>query len=277
MSDCSSIDPLITPFVDGEMPAPDRIAVESHLDQCPNCQDRVAAERRVRTLIASSHVSLTTERAPASLVARCRARAAGLVAPASMAAGAPVGSAATRVAARPPTRLRPFSWTALRARAVPLAVAATIVLVVPTVGIVWLTDRSDVLAAELAADHVKCFLMNAVLGTHHTDVEVERAMAGRFGWRAELPDHPEAVGLGLVGSRPCLYGHGRIGHVMYRHGDRDVSVFMLPGTVRAPQNVRALGHDATMWSKGNRTFVLVSRHDELDTTAVARFMQARLQ
>ena len=48
---CDRIDPLVTPFVDGDLPEPDRRLVEEHLRACPPCHSRVAAERHVHELI----------------------------------------------------------------------------------------------------------------------------------------------------------------------------------------------------------------------------------
>jgi anti-sigma factor RsiW len=44
MSKCTSIDPLVTPYVDGELPAAERTLVDEHLHRCPPCLSRVAAE-----------------------------------------------------------------------------------------------------------------------------------------------------------------------------------------------------------------------------------------
>ena len=51
MSDCSSIDPLITPFVDGDIGAADRRLVDTHVRVCAPCHSRVAAEQAVRDLL----------------------------------------------------------------------------------------------------------------------------------------------------------------------------------------------------------------------------------
>src|SRR5437868_2127892 len=68
---CDRIDPLVTPFVDGDLPEPDRRAVEEHLRRCPPCHSRVAAERRVHELIRERVPSLKKTCAPDALHARC--------------------------------------------------------------------------------------------------------------------------------------------------------------------------------------------------------------
>src|SRR4030095_15615451 len=102
------------------------------------------------------------------------------------------------------------SW---RARLAPLALAASLVLLVrfaflyplttsstpvplppplaPLVGFPFLyqltTSSTRVLAAELAADHFKCFALNDVLRTHDEPAAVESSMLSWFDWRVHLP------------------------------------------------------------------------------------------
>ena len=81
-------------------------------------------------------------------------------------------------------------------------------------------------------------------------------------------------GLELVGSRPCLYGEGKVAHIMYRHNGRPVSLFMLPRTAREDQIVDVLGHECVIWSVDDRTFVLVARESRADVTRLASFVQS---
>src|SRR5687768_4652088 len=107
MPNCASLDPLVTPYVDGELPAADAQAVDAHIAACPPCRARIAAERAVKELIQARHTALRAA-APAPLRARCALLAAG-----------PAHSTTVPFLARPFfTRLAPF------------ALAATLVLIV---------------------------------------------------------------------------------------------------------------------------------------------------
>ena len=132
------------------------------------------------------------------------------------------------------------------------------------------------MAAELAADHLKCFAMNAALGTRQAPSAVESTMLSSFDWRMHLPSDPSRAGLELVGARPCLYGEGKIAHIMYRHQGRAVSLFMLPGTERAQGLVDVLGHEAAIWCVNDRTFVLVSRGPKEDVERLAAYVRSSL-
>ena len=161
----------------------------------------------------------------------------------------------------------------------PLALAASLVLVVATAFVYQATARStQLLAAELTADHLKCFrVINNLMGTHHEAQAVESSMASGFNWQMHLPEHAEQIGLELVGARPCLYGEGIVAHIMYRHNGHPVSIFMLPRSARAEELVEVLGHQAAIWSVGNRTFVLVAREPRADVERMTSFVHGALR
>jgi len=252
---CKALDPLVTPYIDNELGVSDRAAVDAHLRACPPCHSRVAAERAVQTLVRTHHDALDVPCAPDDLRAKCRDLAR-----------------MTNPESRTPTRA---TW---RSRWAPLALAASLVLVVGGAFLYQATALSArVMAAELAADHVKCFTMNRALGTRQTLTAVESSLASGFGWRAHLPQETGSANLELVGERPCLYGEGKIAHIMYRQGNRPVSLFMLPDTTRTEELVEVLGHEAKIWCLGNRTFVLLTRGSKQDVERLAAAVRTELR
>lgn len=264
MPNCHSIDPLVTPYVDGQLPAADRDAVDRHARVCAPCHARLAAERAVRDLIHARRDALAAPCASDSLRSRC----------AGAARTAPQPEDA-RPAGILPFARAPFSW---RARLGPLAVAASLVLIVGIAFLYQLTTSSTrVMAAELAADHVKCFALNGVLPTYEGAAAIESSMLTSFNWRMHVPQEASSAGLELVGSRPCLYGVGRVAHIMYRHHGEPVSLFMLPKTERGEAIVEVLGHEAAIWCDKNRTFVLVARQPKDEVERMARVVRASLR
>jgi anti-sigma factor RsiW len=253
MPNCQTIDPLVTPYVDGQLPDADRDIVERHLRTCPPCDSRVAAERAVHELIRARRDELESPCASRVLHSKCAAIADSTRTPTSASAG----------------------W---RARLAPLAVAASLVLIVGAAFLYQLTASSSrVMAAELAADHLKCFAMNDVLHTHQEAATVESAMLSGFGWRMQMPSNISREGLELVGSRPCMYGEGKIAHIMYLHHGEPVSLFMLPRSSRAKELVQVLGHKAAIWCENDRTFVLVAREPKEDVERMAALVQSSLR
>ncbi len=248
MSSCASIDPLVTPYIDGELVDVERAQVEHHIRQCHHCSARVTAERAVAALCGARRTQLQ-QSAPPALLARCQ----------------------VSCVRKPSVEMRPrAAWRGVA----PLAAAAVMVV---AAGWYATASSAQVIATELALDHVKCRLMNAVLGTRQTEAQVRSSVADWFGWRPELPGHPEQIGLELVGSRPCMYDHGTMAHIMYRRNGALASVYMLPGLTRPAGAARALGHEAVMWSTGDRTFVVVERSRRADVDHLASFFRASLK
>jgi anti-sigma factor RsiW len=258
MSNCKKLEPLVTPYVDGELDDSNRGEVDAHLSVCPPCHSRVAAERAIRDLLRTRRPELARICAPEALRSRC----------ASTWSNAGAGS---------PTRSRSVGRWLVPVRS--FAVAAALVLVVGGASLYEITDRSTrVMAAELVADHVKCFgVVNHILRTDDEPSAVEASLETNIGWRLRLPVRPEQVGLALVGARLCLYGKGRVAHIMYTHNGHPVSVFMLPKCTRPEQIVGVLGHQAAIWSAGDRTFVLIAREPPSEVQRMASFVQAALR
>jgi anti-sigma factor RsiW len=246
--DCNSIDPLVTPYVDGTINDTDRDLVDRHLSACRPCRGRVHAEQAVHRLICTRRSALGDDAVPPALRARC----------------ALLGRPATSLL-RAPTR-----W----ARATGFALAAGLVLMVAGAFVFEATERSPrVLAAELTADHMKCFrVIDSGFGTHQGPQAVESSMAASFDWQMHLPEHADRAGLELVGARRCVYGEGVVAHIMYRHNGNPVSIFMLPKRARPEELIEVMGHQAAIWSVGNRTFVLIAREPRAEVERMTSFV-----
>jgi anti-sigma factor RsiW len=259
--ECNSIDPLITPYIDGDIGAHDRRLVDDHVRACPPCHSRVAAEQAIRELMRTKRTELVGVIASVALRDRCAALQRQRASVAGVPAGAGVGKG-------------------LRTRLVPLALAAGVVAVVGAASVYQLTDRSSrLLAAELTADHVKCFGMNSLIGANADPAAAEGAMVSAFGWHMPVEKAGGWPGMELVGARVCLYGRGRAAHIMYRHNGQPVSVYMIPKMTRSDALVDIMGHEAAIWSDGGRTFVLVAREPEVpgdDLTHMTAFVRAAL-
>lgn len=276
-SDCGAIDPLVTPYVDDQLSADEREQVERHVQACPPCRARVTAERAVHDLIHARRLALNAPCAPRALHSRCAdqaQRAARTGEPASR----PLVIAFPDASARSTPLPRPSASPTWRTRLAPLALAASLALLVGAAFLYQLTISSTrVMAAELAVDHLKCFALNGVLHTHDEPAAVESSMLTGFGWKMRLPAEATEAGLELVGSRPCLYGEGKIAHIMYRRGGEPVSVYMLPETGRKPEVLEVLGHRAAIWCDGKRTFVVLARQPQQEVERLASWVQASMK
>jgi len=70
MKNCQDLEPLLTPYVDGEATADQRAAIEGHLAACPTCREFADAEAHARELVKQCRAQLITP-APASLHQKC--------------------------------------------------------------------------------------------------------------------------------------------------------------------------------------------------------------
>ena len=247
MANCRDVDPLVTPYVDGEASPSEQAIVDTHLTACPPCRQNAQAESTARDVLRARAPELVHAHVPDDLRARCASAARGR--------SAPVGSSS--------------GW---RARSLPMALAASVVLVVGLT-FVGLSSRSTtVLAAQLTLDHVKCWEM--VDESSRVDsVQLEAKMERRFGWHLRVPEGSEAQGLRLVTARRCLYSDGSVAHIMYRHLGRPVSLFMLPDRTTPAGELAVMGHETVMWSAEGRSYLLVAREPRVELERVAAYVR----
>jgi hypothetical protein len=160
-------------------------------------------------------------------------------------------------------------------RLVPVSLTALLVLFTTLAIFSLATHRSStVLAAQLVADHAKCFRLFASSTTEDATA-LEAMLSDQYGWDVHIPPSSPRDGIQLIGARRCLYADGRMPHVMYRAHGQDMSLYMLEGVSRAPAEVSTLGHRSRIWSQGGTTFVLVVPEDDSGMTDAVRYvMQA---
>jgi anti-sigma factor RsiW len=237
MSDCRRTAERLTVYVDDALPAHERVEVERHLAACPTCRAAAAGERGGRSVLRECSARLRTAPLPPGFRTRCEALAREC--------SAPRGGLFARLGRM---ALVPATFTAL-------------VIAFAAVGLVWVaTEQSDtVLAAQLTADHVKCFRLFSEPEALSADaVKIEAMLADQYGWDLHVPPSSAADGITLIGARRCVYAEGSVPHIMYRVRGEDVSLYMLEGVNRSAAELVTLGHRSRIWTHGATTYVLVS-------------------
>ncbi|MSO55577.1 MAG: hypothetical protein EXQ55_01445 [Acidobacteria bacterium] len=227
MPSCREVEPLVTPYLDGEATAADRAVVDAHLTACPPCRHRAAVETAARDTLRAR---LCRPCAPEPLRARCLQAAA----------------------------LSRTSWPSLLS----LSLTAALILVLGGVLLYGLTRLSPtVLAAQLTLDHLKCFAVDRP--TTPADARAsEEQFARDHGWLLHLPDVTTA-GLQFVGVRQCFCADGgATAHAMYRLDGRPISLFILPDVNRVTASAAVFGHDAVIWTNQGTTYVLLGREPD---------------
>ena len=256
MNKCHDLEALFAPYVDGEAAPAQRASVAAHLDQCPPCRDRIASEQAARDMIVAARADLRVC-ASGELRARCAAQCVR-----------------TAVARTTVLRRVTTSW-------LPLSLAATLVLAVAGVFLLGLNNSVEALAAELTLDHVKCFTFPPARVTADA-AEAGGAWASAEGWALRVPASLPAQQLELVCVRRCLITDGRMAHIMYKWRGAPLSVYVLPSSTGsrghaqepAQENIEKFGHEAVMWSGGERTYVVLARGRPDELAPVVEYVRA---
>lgn len=253
MADCRDLEQLLAPYVDGEAGAVDCAAIEAHLRSCAACRTKATCERAVKEALAARRERLKSS-APADLRRRC-ADAHALSSPA--APGAPAPS-------------RRSSW-------VPLSMAASILLAFAGVFFYGLRGGGPALAAQLVADHVRCFEIEPQPTLIPDSRALGREWAATRGWELKVPENTDAEQLKLLGIRRCISSAAVTAHILYKWRGQPLSVYVMsepyPRIGASPQLVEEGGQEAFMWTKNNRTYAVVARGRPADVEHVARYVQ----
>jgi anti-sigma factor RsiW len=239
---CRRICDLLAQYADGALPPAEQAEVQRHLEACPPCRIIAGRECGARQLLRACADRLRADQVPPALRSRCEELARRSVAPSVW-----------------PRRL------------VRLAAAAVLLIFTGSLGSIVTRQSDALLAAQLTADHVKCFALFGPQDGRALDaVQAQQMLQERFGMDVHVPPSSPSGGLELVNARRCLYADGRIPHLMYQANGQDMSLFVLEGESRPPAEFTAFGHHTRIWSRGDRTFVLITPASDAAVAEAAR-------
>jgi anti-sigma factor RsiW len=245
MNECRQIESMLPPYVDGNAGPEAAARIDAHLSGCSDCRDRVAAERAARAVLRAKAPSLATP-APPGL----RTRLTSL--------------------------LRAESTPALgwRGRLTAFAAAAAAVMVM-AVALELASPRSNVLfAAQLAIDHVRCFIVELRSTEQADPAALRRLYADAYGWSVDIPDSNHDAAIRLVAARRCPFWVGNHAHLLYRSGDRNVSLYITQGDDRPREDVSVLGHAERIWTAHGNSYAVVARDvPPADLARIAEYLE----
>lgn len=231
-SDCVLTHERLPAYVDGTLDAAQGEGLQHHLTVCPPCRAAEALERGGRAVLSAYASTLTPTPLPPGLRTRCEALSREL----TMTPAMPV-------------------W---RTRFVPLAFAVLLMVFFASAFVSLATHRPDgLMAAQLGEDHARCFQRFA--GAISADApEMERMFADRYSWSVRVPPSSLPNGVQLIGAKRCYYDGAAVPHILYRVNGEEMSLYVLDGTARPPSDLVSGGRRSRVWSRGDRTFVLIS-------------------
>jgi len=253
MGECRDLEPLLASYVDDAAEPDARAAVEAHLRVCPACSRCVTAERAAREML---HVRRESLRGCASEHLKRRCAAHGL-------------------ASRPATPA-PAPRSFIRRTLVPLTLAATLALVAVTFFFTF-SRSAEVLAAQLAADHVKCFKFSPDPARQIDAKALSDEWARTRGWAIHIPTGSVDQDLTLVDVRRCGSSDGIAAHLMYKWRGTPLSVYVMNSESRRARQqqefVETLGQEAVVWKDRGRTYVIVAQAQPRDLEPVVRYVK----
>lgn len=238
---CSEFETLLSPYLDGEFEAEERVEVERHLETCAECVRRLEVETSFRgALKRTAQQVATQERAPDRLRAAMSARIS------------------EEEGRHRRTRIAQLS-------------AAALVLVTAGSGYLALRTPSDRPYVEQAALWHARQLPTEVNG--EDPAGVERWFGGKLDHRVPVPRFANArvagARLSLVKDRPAAYityvaqeedGPRRMGLFVFADSEHDISADPLPAVELAQSH----GYNVARWREGEIVYQLVSDLKEAD-------------
>ena len=232
MSECRRICESLAGYVDDLLRPEERDSVERHLAACPSCRRRADDEERRTAAVAARRIE-AAGRAVASRASRDDARRSR---------GPEEG--------RSPVRARCGPWW--RVRLVPVLLTVVVMIFTASAFFSLATRRSDaLLAAQLTADHSKCFkLFGPPDGLSADAGSIERCSPSSTA--------RTCTSLLVCGEDDIQLARCPAMSVRRRASCRmsciasmaqDMSLFVLAGTERKPDDLVTLGHRSQIWSQ----------------------------
>jgi Putative zinc-finger len=253
MANCRDIEPKLAAYVDRDQPAADRLAVEAHLRGCPACRTRALAEQAVHELVCSRRQTLRGS-APSGLRSRC--------------AGERRSSLRGSLTRHP--------W-------VRLSLAASLVLVTAVFLLFGWGSSVETYAAQLAADHMKCFQFPPDASATPDVTLLEKGWQETAGWALKIAASTPSEQLQLLGVRRCGSSRGRVAHVFYKWRGEPLSVYVLNHRFdRAPDaahdhEFNKLGEHAIVWTERERTYAVVASKRLSDLHHAATYVRRSVE
>ena len=253
-NDCRKLEPLFAPYVDGDAEPQTRSEIDRHLGACPPCRDRVAAERAAHEVLLAMRQELRVCATP-YLRNRC---------------------AAQRALADPAANISAPRPGFFRRTLLPLSMAASLLLVMGTVFFFGLNRGVELLAAQLAADHVKCHWF-ADHDARPDPTLLSNEWKKERGWALKVPASTPELGLQLVGIRRCGSTEGPNAHILYNWRGTELSVYVMNAessrATNEPQFVTKAGEETVIWKDGGRTYAVVASGNRRDLAPLVDYVK----
>lgn len=254
MSDCRNLEPMLAPYVDGEAEPQARAAVEAHLARCPECREHVTLERAAREVLIARRQGLRAC-ATEHLRRRCAAQCSQ--------------------AAPQRTGLRGAGF--IRRTLMPLSIAASLLVVAGAVLFFTLNRGVELLAAQLAVDHVKCHQFTSGHAHRPDPILLSQEWKKARGWSLDIPPSAADYDLELLEVRRCGTTEGQNAHILYKWHGSPLSLYVMnresPRATGQAQFVTRAGQDAVIWTDRGRTYAVVGEGHARELDKIVNYVK----
>jgi hypothetical protein len=152
--------------------------------------------------------------------------------------------------------------------------AAALVVLGVVVSLPTLTRQSNaLLAAQLRADHMKCFTVFTPRDSTGREAAAAECQLAAHGREMYVPPSSPEHDLQLLGVGRCIYAEGAVPHVMYTLRGRPLSLYSLDSGARQAAVMDFFGQQCRIWQRDGRTFVLVASADAGSLDSVASYVE----
>ena len=166
---------------------------------------------------------------------------------------------------------------------VPLSLAASLVMVTAVFLVFGWGSSVETYAAQLAADHLKCFQFPPDAATPPDVTLLGKTWQATAGWAIKIAASTPSEQLQLLGIRRCGSTRGRVAHVFYKWRGEPLSVYVLNHRFdHAPDaahdhDFNKLGEHTIVWTERERTYAVVASRRLPDLQHAAHYVRRSVE
>jgi anti-sigma factor RsiW len=221
---CRDSEPLLNPYLDGELPLTEVLGVERHLAECPVCRTQYEALEKLRMEIAAAGLDYVPPAHLEAALEKARPRA---------------------------PKARGFRWLGAGAAAAAVLVLA---LAIPRAG-----NPPDSAVQEVLDGHLRSLLAAHLVDVPSSDRHtVKPWFQGKIGFSPDVPDLSQD-GFALVGGRLDVIQQHRAVALVYKRRDHVINLFIAEGqTASADRTAEEQGYHLISWVEGGLAYWAIS-------------------
>jgi len=246
--DCQSTRELINAYADRELGLVESLELEGHLSDCPDCSERYANLRALR-----SAIGVLYHKPPTHLQKRI--------------------TTAVRKASEGETKSQLISWRLIRVAA---SAAVIVILSVSVIRLLSGPSASELLAREAVAGHVRSLMANHLTDMPSSDQHtVKPWFSGKLDFSPPVEDLA-SEGFPLVGGRLDYLDNRPVAALVYQRRQHYINTFVWPSDAdEVEKESSQQGYNLIHWAAAGMSYLIVSDLNTSELRGFAELIQSR--